>query len=206
MVLVIGKNCIFKYRALQRVEFEAGSQVASIGISEFKKCGALESLVMPPSVELIYFRSFAKCAKSPSVKFEARSQIREISHDTFSDDLLLQSIPIPAFAKPGSECVMGCYSFASVAFDVRFSGWILGVRAPASCNSLQWICIPGSVMAIAEWSSGVDRFSLRERLGSPSSRSANGRRVAMTHPSRGCGEVPPETVLCLRRHVIRCRP
>ena len=92
----IGSYAFFKHTGLKNVEFEANSQLKTIGYGAFSNCYYLTEITIPASVEKIETRAFFKCSGMWTVSFEKGSKLKYIGSLAFGYGGSLRTVELPA--------------------------------------------------------------------------------------------------------------
>jgi hypothetical protein len=109
---------VFSYHALrdftsfQSLTLEPGSHNDRIDELSFSGCSSLQSICLPPSIELFDFRAFADLDALSSLTFEPGSKLTEIRGLAFSHGRSLQSISLPS-----SLSMIDCKAFIDSSIE-----------------------------------------------------------------------------------------
>ena len=92
-VTSIGDRAFYRWSTVERVEFEEGSLLQTIGQSTFGECSSLQSLKIPDSVQTIGNGSFTSCTALAEITLP--SGLEKIPDHCFSDCTNLNQVEIP---------------------------------------------------------------------------------------------------------------
>jgi hypothetical protein len=153
-VRVIGQQCFDHCTALSTVDFQADSQLLTIGATAFGHCRSLASICVPRFVERILSGCFVGANSLSMVAFEPGSVLCEIDQEAFAG-CPLKSLTIPSSVETiGSGCFRRCESLSAVEFEPGSRLSTIDGYVFTNCRSLKAICIPKSVGSL-----GMDCFS-----------------------------------------------
>lgn len=125
-VTSIGAEVFSCFTKLERVVFEEGSSLESIGSGAFYGCTHLSSIRIPAQVQRIGSGAFSSCLELERVEFEEGSSLCSIGDSAFSSCESLSSISLP----------QGVQEIGAYAFN--------------GCRSLEELTIPAQVGSVGE--------------------------------------------------------
>jgi len=130
---------------IEKVTFEAGSALTSIGSSAFNGCSSLTSIKIPSGVTSIGSSAFYGCSSLTSI--DIPDGVTSIGNSAFSGCSSLTSIEIPeGVTSIGNSAFSGCSSLTSIEIPEGVTS--IGSNAFSSCSSLTSIEIPEGVTSI----------------------------------------------------------
>lgn len=133
-------NC----NSLKSIDLSRATKLKNISGAAFLGT-AIESIVIPNSVETFGKSVFESCIRLKHVKLPDNLKILEM--DTFENCGNLEDVILPAnLRKIRSKCFYNCYSLANIEIPKRVS--MLGSRAFQGCSSLTDIRLPRRVSYI----------------------------------------------------------
>ena len=125
-----------------------GVAVTSIGVSAFRNCTSLASIVIPNSVTSIGSSAFSDCTSLASIAIP--DSVTSIDFCAFQGCTSLVSIDIPnSVTSIGYYAFSGCTSLASI--NIPNSVTSINWCAFSGCTSLASIDIPNSVTSIGDY-------------------------------------------------------
>jgi hypothetical protein len=116
-VKALGKSCFEGCKDLDRIYFEAGSELEQIGRSAVRDCESLSEIEIPASVSIIDKSCFEGCRELESCLMDRNSSVVRIGDRAFAKCILLRSFNIPARIDViGRNCFTGCICLYRVMF------------------------------------------------------------------------------------------
>jgi hypothetical protein len=121
-VELLGKSCFESCDHAERVIFENGSKLRTIGPSALSRCEFLGSVALPDSVVRIEESAFKKCDGLEECLIGEKSIVEGIGKEAFADCLSLRSFSIPKTVEEiGENCFHGCGCLHRLRFGSRES-------------------------------------------------------------------------------------
>lgn len=160
-VEVIGKDCFYSCESLCSVTFESGSCLRKIRENAFCGSESLREIEIPAGVELIECECFGPTRTYRGnvdresglvrIAFASGSRLQSLANGTFSYNLMLSEIEIPANVDSiGYSCFRYCTSLTRVTFASGSKLRKIGSSAFSNCTDLHEIDIPDTVEYIHE--------------------------------------------------------
>jgi hypothetical protein len=116
-VKVLGKSCFEGCKHLDRIGFEVGSELESIGPAALRDCDSLVSIEIPVSVTIIEEASFEGCTELESCLMNEDSSLAKISEMAFANCTSLRSFYVPRrIGAIGSNCFNECIYLYQLTF------------------------------------------------------------------------------------------
>ncbi len=132
---------------IEKVSFESGSKLTTIGAYAFYNCKFIESMLIPSSVRTIEEDAFYGCKSLSEVKFFSNSKLTSIGAYAFYNTTSLQE-----FAIKGAVSEIGAHAFeysGIKSFDYGTKSTITVVKESTFANTqLSSVVIPDSVQVI----------------------------------------------------------
>lgn len=178
-VTSIGDRAFYRWSTVERVEFEEGSLLQTIGQNAFGECSSLQSLEIPDSVQTIGSGSFGSC--TALVEITLPSGLETIPDNCFSSCTNLSQVEIPntvtelgrfafydceglsqlTFPENLQTIGMLCFSMAGLT-SVRIPDGVTAIedRAFESCKNLETAVFPENLTELsASVFSGCQKLS-----------------------------------------------
>jgi hypothetical protein len=164
VVSSINPSVFAEYSVLEKVTFEEGSRLKSLGSYTFKNCKSLTSIVLPEGLETIGYKCFGGCSslekitipktvKSGNSILGKTSKVKTVKFasgtTTISDNFLKDAGTVTTVSvKSGVEYIgkyafSGCYSLKSISLPSGLT--TIGYKAFDGCLTLETLTIPKTV-------------------------------------------------------------
>ena len=145
-VTSLGDNVFAGRNKITKVEFEAGSQLKTIGRSCFEGCTSLQSIDLPEGLQSIGSSAFSGCTALQTVKLP--SSLTSIGYKAFADCTSLQSIDLPeGLQSIGASAFANCNQITT--FKLPSTLISLGAQAVQG-TSVEEIVLPPSVTVLSK--------------------------------------------------------
>jgi hypothetical protein len=183
LVDMIPLGCFYQCSSLSSVIFEPGSQLRSIGLQAFACCVALQSILIPRSVQTLDSFCFLGCHLLSTVTFESGCEVEVIGHSVFGSCSGLQSLCIPSSVKSLQICRFGC-SLSTLTFQSPSRLESLELDIPRDFSGEQ-IEIPSSTIEVVFWIDSVHKSPIVVHFDRDSRIHSFNRRVPGRTPGTG---------------------
>jgi hypothetical protein len=116
-VKVLRKSCFEGCKFLDRVSFEAGSELERIGHAALRDCTSLFGIDIPPSVDIIGDSAFEGCSEIESFSIAPNPVLGRIGVRAFAKCVTLRSFSIPRLVgEIGNNCFTECDYLYGLSF------------------------------------------------------------------------------------------
>jgi hypothetical protein len=116
-VEILGKSCFEEWNQLEKVLFENGSKLRTIGRLALCGCTSLRSISIPATVQAIEARAFGNCCELESCLIAENSDLARIEDEAFANCDSLESFYIPkSVEEMGEDSFSDCRSLSRLIF------------------------------------------------------------------------------------------
>lgn len=110
-------------------------------------CYLIQSVVIPPSVEVIEDHAFYQCINLINVRFKGKSRLKKICTNAFSYTLIKKFCFPPSVEEIGNEAFVSCYELSAISFPKDSKLKKIGESSFKDLK-IQSVDFPGSVEQI----------------------------------------------------------